>query len=491
MNLPLSEDTGVLASYQLLYSKIPTQQFGESNNQVRKQENFLLKLTHYLPDNSKITLTALSSPTRSDYFYESFRESNSSIDSQNKSLIVQYENETDAGQFYLNFGYTDHRILRDSDLNRYRWNPEGASIDWETGQEGGRGNLQTSHKELNFQSNFLFHDFSYKQTSHQLKIGVEASHSRQNYKRPNTGYYYYSSVLDNTVVCTPGDPACIDNEQYLTRRVVYNEADQMAEVFEVSAYAQDVITWKRLEVFPGLRISYDDITEEKNIAPRLSTALDISGNKSTILFAGLNRYYSGTLLTHSLYKAIETSYQSRTTSSNAPSDWSGVTGSIYQDGSVKTPYSDEKTVGIIQKFLGGDLKLQYITKTSKNELARTRIDNPPPVPDIYILNNLGRSEHESYQVSWQRAWERSHIEINATWQETTSSHTDYDSTFDEEDQLQTIWYGGDELYAHDIPRLDFNRPFVGNLIFSCQLPTILLLPMSPSTAERIGDCGIR
>ncbi|NOQ42533.1 MAG: hypothetical protein GQ563_08550, partial [Desulfuromusa sp.] len=182
-----------------------------------------------------------------------------------------------------------------------------------------------------------------------------------------------------------------------------------------------------------------------------------------------NRYYSGTLQTHALYETIITENQRRSSTGNDEGDWSSTTSNLFINGKVETPYSDELTLGLIQKLLGGELKLQYIQKSSKKEYARTRIDNPYPDPDHYVLNNNGRSEHESYQLSWQRSWKNHFVEINGTWQETTTSNTDYDITLDEEDITETIWYEGEELYKYEIPRLDFNRPFVANLIYTFKL----------------------
>lgn len=470
LSMPLGLDTGLLLSYQQLYSRIPLHNLEESATQTRKRENFFLKLSHYLPDNSKLTVTALASPTEAEYFSADFKDSDYTIKNANNSLIVQYDRQTDAGALNLGLGYTRQAIEREADPYRFYWSPATDAIDWESGKTGGLGDLKTDQQEINARASLAVNEFRIGATAHQVKIGAEASYSRQHYRRPETGYYYYSPVIDANVVCSPGDPGCIDNEQYLRRRAVYQAADSTAEVFDGAAYLQDVVSWKRLEVFPGLRLSYDDFTEEKNLAPRLSASLDLFGDRRTILFAGRNRYYSGTLLTQALYEPIETINQTRTGPGNSATDWTDSVVFRYRDRAVKTPYADEETIGLIQKVFGGEFKAQYINKTSKNELARERIDNPAPTPDVYLLNNFGRSEHESLQVSWQRSWKRHRIEINSTWQKTTTTHSDYDSTFSEDDLVETIWYDGEELLPHEIPRRDFNRPVIANLIYSCRLP---------------------
>ena len=467
LETPLSLDTGLVISYHQALSQIPLRHLDGYKKQSRKQENLFLKLLHYLPDNSKLSLTALSSPTTSEYFLTDVKNSQYDLKNNNNSLILQYDKNLDLGSLNLIFACTDQRSKRHAAKDRFYWNPTTPSIDWESGREGSLGEIAIGQDQLNTGVDLSLREFQLGQTTHQVKFGIEASTSRQNYKRPQTSYYYYSPTLDSSISCVPGDMSCIDNEQYFSRRAVYNEVDVTAEVFDSATFIQDVISWKRLEFFPGLRLSYDDFTEEKNYAPRLSLSLDLFGNRQTILYASKNRYYSGTLLTQSLYQPIITENQSRTSYTD---EWTSTISYRYQDGAVKTPFADEQTIGIIQKAMGGELKIQYLNKTSKNELARERINNPYPETDVYLLNNLGRSEHESLMVSWQRSWIKHYLEMNATWQDTTTSNTDYDTTLDEEDLLETVWYEGEELLTHEIPRRDFNRPFIINLIYSWQLP---------------------
>lgn len=473
LNTPLSDNTGLITSYHQLYSRIPLVNLGESNVQNRKQENFFLKLSHYLNTSSQLSLTALYSPTSGDYFLKNTKDGDYTIERKNYSLILNLETELEIGQAELNIDYTDQKTMRTSLHDRYRWSTATDSIDWSDsnyGSEGGLGDLDTGQKRLSFNANMSLNTIKLGQTHHQVKLGAEATYAYQYYDRPATNYYYYSHRLSSSAICDPNDSACINGEQYLVKRTKYSQADTDAEITDIAAYLQDSIIWKRIEFFPGVRVSYDDFTHNTNTAPRLSASIDILGNRQTIMFAGANRYYSGTLLTHALYEGITIVNQQRT---NNDSPW--VDGAIpitllYRSTKVKTPYSDELTFGLIQKIFGGELKLQYLRKKSRDEFSRSRIDNPIPEADIYILDNNGRSEHQSYQISWQRSWRKHFLEINGTWQETTTSNNDYTATLSEEDLLETVWYKGEELNYYEIPRNNFNRPFVANLTYIGQLP---------------------
>ena len=470
LNTPLNSDTGILSSYQQIYSRIPLSNLGKTIITSRKRENFLVKGDHYLPDNSHLTLTGLYSPTSADYFLGEIKDSEYTLETNNYLLGLEYEKDFNSGTLLLNLGFSNHQLSRSSPKNRYFWSTQTESIDWPDGREGGIGNIESGQREHSIKLSYAFKPISTGPLSHQIKTGFDTTHSRQFYKRRQASYAYYSPVVDASIVCAADDPACIDGEQYLSRRTVYNQAHSIQTVTDGALYLQDSIVWRRLEIFPGVRASYDNFTENLNVAPRFSTALDLFGTGETVLFAGQNRYYSGTLLTQALYGPIVTENQTRTTAGNSASDWSSETIFTYEVDHVDTPYTDETTAGIIQKLFGGELKAQYIKKISKREFARERVSTPDDEPDSYLLINSGRSEHESYQLAWQRSWSRHFFEINATWQETTTTNQDYDDSFSYQELSETIWYDGKELYKYDIPRLDFNRPMVANLIYSVRLP---------------------
>jgi len=465
INTPLNDDTNLVSSYQQLSSKIPLYHLGQSKDQRRKHENFFLKLQHFLPDNSQLSVTVLFSPTATDYFNKEKKNSDYNLDSNNYSLMLKYEKEFFSGQFKMNFGYTNQKTERQTVPNRFFWDTETASIDWNGGREGNLGEIETGQRALNLNTDFSFHSFNLQHTNHQIKAGATVSHSKQYYKRPTTNYLYYSPETAVDTVCDPDDPACISGEQYLKRRTVYQQADSHAELFDYAAYLQDSISWKQFEIFPGVRISSGNYTHNVNLAPRLSVSIDVFDNRNTILFGGINRYYSGTMLTHTLYSSIVTINQNR---NSTTAEWSGTSKSYYAKSSIKTPYTDEKTIGVIQQLFGGETKVQYIEKKSYDEFSRHREETD--MGRVYILNNYGRSTHESAKISWQRFWKNHFLEINGTWQETTTSNSDYSSNIDSEDRFETIWYQGKELSFDEIPRTDFSRPVVANLVYSCELP---------------------
>lgn len=487
LNTPIGPDMGILASYQRLESQIPLSYLGATKEQSRVSENFFLKYGYHISNSSRLYLTGIYAPSKNEYFessltsgsYRSVKDSDYTINGGTYSTTAQFEHDCNAGLLELGIAYNHQKTERDGPQDKFRWHTSTASIDWESGLEGGNGSIKTSQEDFEVSSTFAINEFSTGDLMHQAKIGMEAEHSKQIYNRPATSYSYtyfsntsspYYVVLDPAIECN-GAVACIDNEQYLVLRYVYEAGYKEASYNRYAAFMQDAMSWYRLELFPGIRISSDNFTDNTNIAPRFSASYDVFGNRKTVLFGGANRYYSQNLLTHKLREAFSASnhYEDRV---GLDSDFETAnTGSIlWKATDLDTPYSDEITLGLSQSLLGGKLKVQYIERSGRDGLAREKTDTQPDGFKYYLLNNNGRTEHESYQASWHRSWKNHYLEINGIYQHTNTSNLTYTETVDAEDVEELFLYEGNIVEYDELPRKDFNRPSVINLIYTGQLP---------------------
>jgi hypothetical protein len=86
------------------------------------------------------------------------------------------------------------------------------------------------------------------------------------------------------------------------------------------------------------------------------------------------------------------------------------------------------------------------------------------------MNNNGSSRHESYRISWERMWEKHFLSINATYQESTTSNEDYDAALEDDELEDRVWHDGKIIYKSELPRNDYNRPYVANLTYIAELP---------------------
>ncbi len=452
LNTPVSRDTAFITAYEKIMSRIMLNHVDGKKWLRRERENIMLKVGHQLPGTGNFSISGIYSPSHSTYAANGISQSNYAIDQDTYSLNVKLQKELSMGTIYAQVGFSSQKIERQSPADKYRWDAEHF--------EGGIGDLQYSHNEASTALSFELNPIDTKQISNKIKTGISISRAKLTYNRPETSNYYYVAIDDPEVECLAGDSACIEGTGYLKNRTVYSKTKSSNSETTLELFIQDSMLWKRLELFPGIRLGHDSMTSDIHIAPRFSTSLDLWGNGSTILFAGRNRYFSSTLLEQGHYHYF---IQTRDSST---SEWETTSSSYFIDKDIEAPYADETNIGFIQSFLGGELKTQYIYKKYRKEFARSYDKETK----TYTLNNNGRSEHDSLQVSWQRNWRRQYVEINATWQVSKTSNKLYRDTLNDEDTDETFWYEDKEYHYYEMPRTDYNRPTVINLIYRTKLP---------------------
>lgn len=326
---------------------------------------------------------------------------------------------------------------------------QNADGSWE--KEGFLGDIEKTQQSVQVKADLAFAPFTSGPTKHRLNAGFDIQHIEGTTERQETSYLY-------TYLLTAAP-----------RRTVYEKANVTAILRQYGAYLEDIGTWGRFEVRPGLRLDYDDFMHNLNLAPRLAAAFDVFGNRQTVMIGGINRYYAGTLLTYQLREGLKPTYQERWSEADG---WyfysSSSTNSRYSK--LKTPYADEYVLGLEQQFLGGKGILKYIRREGQDEFAKTFGDKEDDGYRYYSLNNNGRSQYESYSISWERHWRNHYLSINGTYQKTDSSNESYDDLLDQEDLVEQVWYNGHLLNKGDLPRKDFNRPWVINLTYVGNLP---------------------
>ena len=126
----------------------------------------------------------------------------------------------------------------------------------------------------------------------------------------------------------------------------------------------------------------------------------------------------------------------------------------------------------MQQVLGGALELNYLERKNKDQFARERITESIDGSDtkFFVLNNKGSSKYESVKVSWVRQWLNHYLDINYTYSDQDSSNESYNDTFDEDDAEEEIWYDGKVVDSDDLPRLDYIREHMLNIIYVGRLP---------------------
>ncbi|MFH1139626.1 MAG: hypothetical protein V1816_26410 [Pseudomonadota bacterium] len=473
LNVPFSESMGALASYQLNYSRIPLDYLGSYKNQWRLNQNVLTKFSVDLADVNFLDLSLLVAPYEGKYFIKNTLNSDFTIRGGGYGGMLNYSHDLNAGELTLKGGYRISENSRNAPTNLRSWATSktkwwGRLVDNEVSVEGGWGDIENRQETLELKSDMVFTDFETGFVGHRVNVGGEYSNVRGVYKRKDTHYQYMDAKLNSDIECD--DPyTCVSGEQFFTRRIVREAESVDVSMNQFAAYLEDTLNIWRFKITSGIRYDYDDYLENHNVAPRLRAAFDIFGNNSTLLIGGLNRYYGHSFLSYKLRESKKIYYtQTRTAYHNKPTDWALSTGSESNKdkfSDLKTPYSDEAAVGVDQALLGGRLKLTYVSRENKDEFAREYGSVQPNGLRYYQMNNNGKSNYHGFRASWERTWERHYLSVNATYQQTKTSNEDPEDLLDDEALTDRVWYKGSIRYKSELPRGDYNRPWVANLTY--------------------------
>lgn len=447
IHVPISSRIRMLGSYHFLLSTIPLQNLGETHNQQRRQENFLVKLACEPTPQSELDFTWTYSPYKGKYFQKYFKDSDFTVIGGVYTLNADYRSTLPFADLHMQAGYTKSENSRKGPA--FMIQTQNADGSWD--REGFPGELEKDQQRFQWITDLAFRQTTTGPFSHILNLGIDFQHIDGNSQRDKTTYLYtyFSSGI--------------------ARRNVYEKYQVEANLRQYSIYTEDILNYKRLELRPGLRLSYDDFMDNLNLAPRFAVAFDIFGSGNTVLIGGINRYYANNLLTYKLREGTPGSYMEQWSDTNGWSLKSGAT-TAYNYASLETPYADEYVIGLEQDLFGGKASLKYVQRNGRDEFAKTMTDRQTDGKYYYMLNNNGHSRHESYRASWERQWRKHYLSINGTYQKTDSSNESYDDLLNDEDLDEEIWYNGQTILESQLPREDFNRPWMINILYIGQLP---------------------
>gem|GEM_PF-426840 len=482
LSLPISPSAGLLFSYQVVYSEIPLVFLNTQKDQQRLNENYLLKFVAKPTAAEKFTLQGIYSPYKGDYFTKDTLNSDFTLKGGGGSLLAGYQKKIGEGLLDLKAGVRRSENSREAPKDYLTWTNSpsknwGTLIGSTTSKEGGFGNLDIVQDSYEVNVDWLSGPLKSGALSHTLNFGSQWLLAQGSYDRDEPSYSYRTSVPtvppDPATVCGGDFVACVPGEQYLRLRSVYGVSHAQAKINKYAFYFDDLLTLGRFELRPGVRISYDDLMENLDVAPRVSGSIDLTGSGRSKLIAGWSRYYGDTLLTYKLREKIpylETQSRSSVIDNNV--EWTTLSRVLFVDrfSKLKTPYTDEIVAGFDQILFGGTAGFRYVRRDGKDEFALEKDPFVSGVVRYAQLNNNGQSHYESYRLSFERQWLTQFLSLNVAYDQSTSTHGDYTDILLDTDLDRQIWYKG-ALYSPDeMPRNDYNRPWVASLLYTAKLP---------------------
>ena len=481
-HIPINDDSAAFVSYSRIESSIPLILIDEKKVQYRRSENFFAKYNYEPSNTTKISITGSYAPYQADNHIQDTLNSDYRLESGGYIFTGKLNKKLSFGEIELKAGWDQSENSRYAPQDWKNW-WNSTSKDWgeiigdRFSKDGGYGNIKKEQSTLTGKINFDSKDITLGSINNKFNAGAEFKRAETTYDRLGTTTRYSFARLNDNVDCDGNSVDCIDGEQFFVFKNIFPKDSAQAEISNYDLYFDDNLTISRFSIRPGLRISYNDYQKNTDYAPRLAVSYDVLGNQNTVLIAGANRYYKTELLAHKLAEQKEP-YQvwRRSTSldsNNHPQEWTESQRSSIDTKRVsdlKTPYSDELTIGLKQKLWGGNLELLYIDRDYKNQLMAESLAKDDNGYIYQEFRNTGRRYHEQFSVSWERSWQKHYFSLNLAWQETKSNSLNYFDDFDPDLEEQLIWYEGKPIYRDKLLTSDFNRPYTANLIYAIELP---------------------
>ncbi|MFJ5338960.1 TonB-dependent receptor plug domain-containing protein [Pectobacterium sp. CHL-2024] len=496
-NQPLSDKAGFIFAYNRQQSDIPYYHsyMGQWDDQERISETYLLKGS-YLADNGDIIrMTGMYSPHESKYYKKNIKNGAFTNTGGGYRFNMEWEHNASWGKMTSLAGYQFEQNKTEHEANEFtQWVystsrvPGGfisPSLDWQSAatnsQIGGYGTFSTEKKTTTLKQDYELNPKFLLGMTHQIDFGWQADFASTQYRRFQDAYT--SSVAANAtyvnpnVVCLPGDSMCIPGEQFAGTRTLFPERSVQASYNSYAAYLQDSMSYGRLEVTPGVRVTYDDFLENLNFAPRFAASYDVFGDRSTRVFGGANRYYGANMLSYKLRQGIGTNILQRRTSSTAP--WRpdpARTGTNYTVSDLNTPYSDEVTLGLSQRVMNTVWTAKWVNRQGKDQFGgeTIRVNGQ----NYRVMNNDGRTEGDTLSLEVQPISPHRFRFAEVNWKlgagmakNKSNSIAYYDDTNTDESR---VIVDGKLMYKGEMDAMDFNTPWTAFLSVDTYFPAIRL-----------------
>lgn len=488
LDLPIDADSGLLAAFSRFTSELTLTHLGQPHEQQKTLDNYFLKYAWTPPSPWRLELTGAYTPSDETFFLKNTRDSDFAVERGGYAFNGTLSRRLEGGKITLAAAWLENENSRSAPHAFMNWRhmPStnwGQPLGLTRSQEGGFGDIEQSEESLQFKADTLLDPVQLGPLRHTLSFGGEYGRDEGRRNRTETAYVYNSSVVNpnpaNTawLTCGADDPACVNGEQFFNFRNLYAAGEASAVIHRVAYYVEDQIDIGPVTLRPGARVSHDDFLGNTDVAHRLAGSWDLFGTGSTVLKAGASRYYGEALMTYKLREAITPLRRETRTRSAAGvlSPWvfnSTLSATLNKFSSLRTPYSDERMLGFEQLLLGGTLSADYVARKHRRQFARERVTetvNGQP-QSYYLLNNNGASDYDSIAVAWQRSWENHYVDINYTYTESSSTNESYDLTVEDADLGTLVWYNGSQILKEDLPRPDYYRPHVVNVVYVGRLP---------------------
>lgn len=473
---PLGDSDGLVIGINKKTSIIPGAYFSDFKDLKRDNLNLLVKWSHYFENDSVLDLTATYAPYEATYIQQYVKDSDVLTKGGGYALNANYEANLGFFDSKTSLAYNSSENSREAKNYYKSWllsstkdwgvKREGSSEDYSI--EGGNGTITKVQQSLLLNSKFVSKEFDFFGLNHKLKTGFSLDYSQASYKRESDLEVYSNPSLNYLVNCNGDTSNCVEGEQYFAEKKIYKKEDTTADILSGSFYLEDMMKYKNLELTVGANISYDNYLNNLNFSPRFNSQYKLT--KSTTIFGGLNRYHGKSFLGYKLREARVPYYeQTRNTLQNSVTGWQASAtkdDNQYEFSNLKTPYTDETSLGIRQDAFNNRMILKYVGRNSKDMFSSTT--GEPTVYDIpdssfkgyyvpkYMTNN-GKSTADiiSINIASIEPFRTKYVDMgykfSTAWRDSTSNISNYMDDDTTNNDVNYVYYNGQFIPSNELP----------------------------------------
>ncbi|MCY1276099.1 TonB-dependent Receptor Plug Domain protein [compost metagenome] len=506
----LTEDFGLLANFSQKRSTIPLSFYSANNveamgyhkeKQRREIDNYFLKAVWQTSERLALESSVTYAPEENHYFRAN--AANSGFDTQSGGTQVNFKAtwDGDLARVEQNLAWSRLELSRDSDYDDwFTWRKSEAK-NWGVGNtastnslEGGYGDIEQLQNTWQYRLKADWRAFSLLGLEHRLQSGLELSEQYVRYERLTESSTYVSpaststctnaSGVTDTVACSLSPTVNGWPGQFMRSRTRFTIGDFDFTSTEWALFLQDEIAIDRLTLRPGVRVDNDNYMEQTTVAPRFAAEYDLFADRSTLLTAGVNRYYGRNITSWQLQDGRNRlRFTDSRTTLNAPWTTTANATNLVRFNRLDIPYDDEWMLGVTQQFGGLEFGLKYVKRKGRDQIVRVTgaaIGQPstdPTLSNTYTTyTNAGKSETDILTLTATPlrdfAWRGTHTsgQLALDWTDSESSSPSYIDEYDEYVENDYIQYEGKFIRYADRPADNYNRPWTARLTTITDIP---------------------
>ncbi len=508
LNVPLGERFAAIVSYDKTLSKIPLKyqpQTGTLNaataktkDQTRSAETFFTSIGGRTESGLDVNLTGVYYKYNGYYFNQNAINSGWDMAQRTYDFALNLSKMLPAGKASAKFKYGNMVSNREVETNIYKpwFNYGGAN--WGGGTpcatitaagviscasyspDGNTLANDLDFKQRTFQTvlDFEFNELQLGATKHRFAVGLSNEIVKGEAISGEAIQYNLGRAAINGALA-PGQDGVSYNyassggtlyDQYFFQKSVTAGFNRDAKVQTWALWLQDTITFSDFMLRPGIRVDYDDQFGNTNVAPRIAGSWNVLGKNIAVLHAGQARYYGGPNLYYSLFSNTGNATIYRRVVPTAIGadglvNWSlfsnGTNGFAYEAKDLKTPYSDETSLGFDLKLQHGFMvNYNYVHREGKDGIMRRLIPG-----SAYAATNDGETTYKGHTISISNNYFKNHFfRLSTTFADNKSNYLNYlaDSGgyLDPASMIDRsrVVYNGKLIDANELDMADFNRP---------------------------------